>query len=77
MPRDVRIHKSKLMSHASNQKVNHPLQGQHGQEQQGNDANLSPRIRRTPPVIREPVNSIERAMDIAIGAEPWDEDKAA
>jgi hypothetical protein len=71
MPGNVRIHKSTLMNQVSNQRVNHSLQ------EQGKAANLPLRRQRTPAVIREPVNSIERAMDIAIGAEPWDEDKAA
>lgn len=52
----------RLFGHVSNQK------------EQDHYANLSVQIeRRTHSVIRAPVNSIERAMDIAIGAEgkPW------
>jgi hypothetical protein len=67
MPGNVHIYK-----YGSNPKeVNH-----FSQEQQSTAANHS---RRTHSVVREPVTSIEHAMDIAIGAEgePWDEEKEA
>jgi hypothetical protein len=50
------------------------------QEQQSKAANHSVRIeRRTHPVVREPLNPIEDAMDVAIGGEgkPWVERRKA
>lgn len=75
MPGSARIHKSTLLSDVSNQKkVKH-----FSQEQQSRAANCSVRSRSTLSIVREPVNSIEHAMDVAIGAEgePWDEKKEA
>jgi hypothetical protein len=73
MKRNARIHKSILISDMGDQReMNHS-----SQKQQSNATNLSVQSRRTHAVIREPVTSIERAMDIAIGAEPWNEKEAA
>lgn len=76
MPRSTCIPYWTLISHVSNQKE----KDHSSQEQQSQAANLSVQIeQRTHSVIREPVNSIEHAMDIAIGAEgkPWVERKIA
>jgi hypothetical protein len=65
MSRSARIHKSTLLSDASNKTVNHSSQEQHTQ-----GANLPVQTeRRTRADIREPVTSIEHAMDIALGDE--------
>ncbi len=76
MPRSARNHKSTLLSDVSNQKeANHSSQEKHSK-----DAKLSAQSeRRTHPDIREPVTSIEHAMDIAIGDEgkPWIERRKA
>ena len=67
MTGSARIHKSP--SDVNQEEMNRSLQ-----EQESKAAS-----RRTHPAIREPVTSIEHAMDIAIGAEgePWDEEEAA
>ena len=71
MPGNVHIHK-----YGSNPKEeNHS-----SREQQSKTPNCSVQIeQRTHPAIREPVTSIEHAMDIAIGAEgkPWVERRKA
>jgi hypothetical protein len=63
------------MSHVTNQKNKN-----HSSEQQSRVGNLSVlQVERTHSVRREPVDSIEHAMDIVIGAEgePWAEARAA
>ncbi len=75
MPRNAGIHKSTFLTNGRNQKqVNHSRP-----ERQDKVANLSLHSRHTLSVVRERVNPIEHAMDIAIGdeGEPWDEEKEA
>lgn len=75
MSGSARIHKSTLLSDARNKKVNHSSREQHTQDQ-----TLPVQIeRRTHSDIRELVDSIEHAMDIAVGHEgkPWVERRRA
>jgi hypothetical protein len=73
MPENASMRRNS-MNYVSNQKE----QNYSSQEQQSKAAILSAQNeRRSQSVVREPVNSVEHAMDIALGAEgkPWVERK--